>query len=67
MRTAPTFSYSGNFNADGTSYSAVTLTMPYASTETARVDGTGSGFTAGQAYALTHQSTDSYLQFSAEL
>ena len=67
MRTAPTFSSSGNFNADGTSYSALTLTMPYASTETARIDGTGSGFTAGQAYGLTHQSTDSYLQFSAEL
>ena len=67
MRAAPTFSSSGTFNADGTSYSTVTLSMPYASTETARVDGTGSGFTAGQAYALTHQSTNSYLQFTAEL
>ena len=67
MRAAPTFSSSGTFNADGTSYSTVTLTMPYASTETARVDGAGSGFTAGQAYGLTHQSTNSYLQFTAEL
>ena len=67
MRTAPTFSSSGTFNADGTSYSTVTLTMPYAGTAVVRVDGAGSGFTAGQAYALTHQTTDSYLQFSAEL
>jgi hypothetical protein len=67
MRTAPSFSYSGSFNADGTSYLSLTLTQNYVNTLQSRIEATGSGITAGQAYGLTYQSTNAFLQFSAEL
>lgn len=67
MRTSPTFAASGTFNADGTSYTTVSLGLDYASTTNVRLQGTASGFTAGQYYGLTHQTTNSSLQFSAEL
>lgn len=67
MRATPTFSSSGTFHADGTTYTLVTLSMPDASPSNVRLNGTGSGFTAGQAYMLTHQTTNSSISFSAEL
>jgi hypothetical protein len=68
MRTAPTFTFSGSFNADGTSYiSHSDLYCSYLVTLGARIQGTLSGATAGQYYGLTHQSTGARLNFSAEL
>jgi hypothetical protein len=67
MRTSPTFASSGTFNADGTSYSTVSLGLDYANTTVVRLQGTGSGFVPGQYYGLTHQTSNSSLQFSAEL
>jgi hypothetical protein len=68
MRTAPTFTFSGSFNADGTSYiSHSDLYCTYLTDLGARIQGTCSGATAGQYYGLTHQSTGARLNYSAEL
>jgi hypothetical protein len=68
MRTSPTFTFSGSFNADGSSYiSHSNLVVNYANTLQCRIEGTLSGATNGQAYGLTHQSTGARLNFSAEL
>ena len=68
MRSAPLMTYSGSFSADGSSYiSHSSLSLTYANTSTARIQGALTGATAGQYYGLTHQSTDAKLNFNSEL
>jgi hypothetical protein len=68
MRSVPTFTFSGSFNADGAAYIAHSnLTMNYANTASCRIQGALTGATSGQAYGLTHDSANSRLSFNAEL
>ena len=68
MRAVPTFTFSGQFWADGTTYIGHSnLVVDYSSTLGCRIAGAVSGANLGQGYGLTHNSTNARLNFSSEL